>query len=294
MIVELRGVPGVQLDRFDNALRPRHCALSLVGEPIMFPGINQLLRLLHNEQISSFLVTNAQFPDQLASLEPVTQLYLSVDASTKEALKAIDRPLFADYWDRFIRCMRILREKKQRTVFRLTLVKGSNMSNIDQYVELVDIARPTLIEIKGVTFCGSNSGANKDMSMKSVPFHDEVIAFSQSFSDSLQRAGLMEYSLACEHEHSCSILIAHHELKDDQGRWNTWIDYDKFTECIRAYYSTGQTFTTRDYMALTPSWALFGAKDRGFNPSEMRHTKSKLTREQAQVLAKHRTEKETH
>lgn len=148
MINELRGVPGVQPERLEYSLTPRHCALSLVGEPIMYPQINQLIRLLHRQKISTFLVTNAQFPDQMAALEPVTQLYLSVDASTKEALKAIDRPLFSDFWERFLRCMQILRTKKQRTVFRLTLVKGSNMANVSEYVKLVETARPTLIEIK--------------------------------------------------------------------------------------------------------------------------------------------------
>jgi wyosine [tRNA(Phe)-imidazoG37] synthetase (radical SAM superfamily) len=38
----------------------RHCALSLVGEPIMYPEINQLVDLLHARRISTFLVTNAQ------------------------------------------------------------------------------------------------------------------------------------------------------------------------------------------------------------------------------------------
>jgi tRNA wybutosine-synthesizing protein 1 len=32
----------------------------------------------------------------------VTQLYVSVDASTKESLKKIDRPLFKDFWERFV------------------------------------------------------------------------------------------------------------------------------------------------------------------------------------------------
>lgn len=38
----------------------KHCALSLVGEPIMYPHINKLLSLLHEREISTFLVTNAQ------------------------------------------------------------------------------------------------------------------------------------------------------------------------------------------------------------------------------------------
>jgi len=43
----------------------QHCALSLVGEPIMYPQINKLVNLLHQKRISSFLVTNAQFPDAI-------------------------------------------------------------------------------------------------------------------------------------------------------------------------------------------------------------------------------------
>jgi len=59
------GVPGVKTERFEEGLRPRHCALSLVGEPIMYPQINEFIELLHSRGISSFLVTNAQFPDAI-------------------------------------------------------------------------------------------------------------------------------------------------------------------------------------------------------------------------------------
>ncbi len=45
--------------------QPRHCALSLVGEPIMYPEINTLVQQLHARRISTFLVTNAQFPDRI-------------------------------------------------------------------------------------------------------------------------------------------------------------------------------------------------------------------------------------
>ncbi|CAD7965881.1 unnamed protein product [Amoebophrya sp. A25] len=93
MVKQLKGVPGVTPERFEQAKKIRHCALSLVGEPIMYPKINELLHLLHKEKISTFLVTNAQFPDELRALGPVTQLYLSIDAPTRETLKAVDRPL---------------------------------------------------------------------------------------------------------------------------------------------------------------------------------------------------------
>jgi len=59
------GVPGVQPARLAEGLEPAHCALSLVGEPIMYPEINRFVELLHSKRISSFLVTNAQFPDAI-------------------------------------------------------------------------------------------------------------------------------------------------------------------------------------------------------------------------------------
>lgn len=48
---------GVKTERFQNASTTiRHCALSLVGEPIMYPEINALLQGMHRERISTFLV----------------------------------------------------------------------------------------------------------------------------------------------------------------------------------------------------------------------------------------------
>ena len=68
----------------------------------MYPEINKYVDLLHSKEISSFMVTNAQFPDAMKMLKPVTQLYVSIDASTKEELKKIDRPLHKDFWERYV------------------------------------------------------------------------------------------------------------------------------------------------------------------------------------------------
>lgn len=65
---------GVKQERLSEGLAPRHCALSLVGEPIMYPKINTLIDELHNRRISTFLVTNAQFPERIRTLKPVTQV----------------------------------------------------------------------------------------------------------------------------------------------------------------------------------------------------------------------------
>lgn len=38
---EAKGVPGVKPERLAEAFQIKHCALSLVGEPIIYPEINK-------------------------------------------------------------------------------------------------------------------------------------------------------------------------------------------------------------------------------------------------------------
>lgn len=262
MIKQCKGVPGIKPERFIEGKTPKHCALSLVGEPIMYPKINALVRLLHRKDISTFLVTNAQFPDAIRSLIPVTQLYVSVDASTKESLKKIDRPLFRDFWDRFLDSMDALSEKGQRTVYRLTLVKAWNTEEMKGYADLIKRGNPDFVEVKGVTYCGESKASS--LTMENVPWHEEVCSFVESL------VGLLEdYEIAAEHEHSNCLLVANKKFKRDSV-WHTWIDYDKFHSLMQQYEETGQTFTSLDYVAKTPEWALYGSKERGFDPEEVR------------------------
>ncbi|KAG6672362.1 hypothetical protein I3842_16G053600 [Carya illinoinensis] len=265
MIKQMKGVPGVKMERLMEGLAPRHCALSLVGEPIMYPEINTLVNELHRRRISTFLVTNAQFPEKIEALKPVTQLYVSVDAGTKESLKAIDRPLFGDFWERFIDSLKALKEKQQRTVYRLTLVKGWNIEDIDAYSKLFSIGKPDFVEIKGVTYCGSS--ATSKLTMENVPWHSDVKAFSEALA--LRSQG--EYEVACEHVHSCCVLLANTEKFKVNGKWFTWIDYEKFHDLV----ASGKPFDSMDYMAATPSWAVYGAEEGGFDPDQSRYKKER-------------------
>ena len=46
---------------------------------------------MYRNGTSSFLVTNAQFPDEIRRVPPVTQFYISVDGSTKEYIINISK-----------------------------------------------------------------------------------------------------------------------------------------------------------------------------------------------------------
>jgi tRNA wybutosine-synthesizing protein 1 len=280
-IKQMRGVPGIQLDRFQEAFKVRHCALSLVGEPIFYPHINELVGMLHRDHISSFLVCNAQHPKELARLARVTQLYVSIDAPTKQDLKKVDRPLNGDFWERLLACLDILRttQAHQRTVFRLTLVKGFNMTDVKSYADMVERAQPSQIEIKGATFCGSSNGNGNPLTMQNIPFYDECKTFVESLAQELQSRG-QDYEIAAEHAHSCCILMAHTKFKIE-GVWHTHIDYPRFFELLES----GQDFVDLDYVKPTPEWAIWGSDGAGFNPEDTRFDrkaeklKNKLDRE---------------
>uniref|UniRef100_A0A8U7NS73 tRNA 4-demethylwyosine synthase (AdoMet-dependent) n=1 Tax=Corvus moneduloides TaxID=1196302 RepID=A0A8U7NS73_CORMO len=236
MIKQFKGVSGVKAARLEEALTVKHCALSLVGEPIMYPQINRFVRLLHQHGISTFLVTNAQFPEEIRRLEPVTQLYVSVDASTQESLRRIDRPLFKDFWQRFLDSLKALAEK-------------------------------------GVTYCGESSASS--LTMANVPWHGEVVSFVQELARLLP-----DYGIACEHEHSNCVLMAHSKFQVD-GEWRTWIDYGRFQELVREHEQSGgsRTFSAAEYTARTPPWALFGAREQGFDPLDVRFQRKNKARD---------------
>jgi tRNA wybutosine-synthesizing protein 1 len=270
----MKGVPGVRAERFAEAMRIRHCALSLVGEPIFYPHINELLTIMHQHRISTFLVCNAQHPAQLASLVPVTQLYVSIDASNKESLRKIDRPLHRDFWERFTTCLDILRNRRfeQRTVFRLTLVKGFNMAEeVRGYADLVERALPGFVEVKGVTYCGTSAAGDAGLTMQNVPFYEEVAEFVTALETELNSRGLT-YGIGAEHKHSCCVLLADRTRFMPQGKWATRIDFERFFDLFEGKaQGTGVDggWRPEDYVGgETPEWALWG--NGGFDPRDQR------------------------
>lgn len=66
--------------------------------------------------------------------------------------------------------------------------------------------------------------------MENVPWHADVKAFSEALA--LKSNG--EYEVACEHVHSCCVLLAKTDKFKINGQWFTWIDYEKFHDLVCA------------------------------------------------------------
>jgi tRNA wybutosine-synthesizing protein 1 len=274
MVKQFKGVPGVTPKALAEAKKLRHAALSLVGEPIMYPEMDKFIGMLHENGISSFLVTNGTFPECIKSIRQVTQLYLSVDAPTEKSHKAVDRPLHKDAWARFLKSCEYLSKRKERTIFRLTMVKGWNDEEMEQYGDLVRIGKPDFIEIKGVTYCGNSWAGNTDdkqnLTLKNVPFHEEVVEMCERITDSINEKMAdmpgFEYQVMSEHAHSNCILIANKKKFFIDGVWHTHIDFDKFIELEQS----GADFSAMDYTIPSPEWTIFGHESHGFNPEQTR------------------------
>jgi tRNA wybutosine-synthesizing protein 1 len=111
------------------------------------------------------------------------------------------------------------------------------------------------------------------LTIQNSPWHAEVCEFSEALAARLHSRGKsVKYSIATEHEHSCCILLAREDKFKVDGKWHTWIDYDKFYRLISNFYSTAgkATFKSSDYMMQTPDWALYKSSARGFDPMESR------------------------
>ena len=208
----------------------RHVALSLTGEPITYPRINDILKEFHKRKISTFLVTNAQYPEQIEKIEKVTQLYLSIDAPNKELIKKIDNPLFTNYWERMLKSLDLLKTRNYRTCIRLTLIKNENMSNPEEYASLIKRGNPDFIELKSYVCVGASRNF---YGMGNMPTMDDMKEFNKKLLENLP-----DYEYISEHIPSRAILLIKRSLNK-----KPWINFPRFFEIVEKESS----FDTRGY-----------------------------------------------
>ncbi len=240
-----KGNPKTNQSAYRQSGSVKHVALSLTGEPISYPRINELIDQFHEQGISTFLVTNATYPEQIKNLHPVTQLYISLDAPNKELLKEVDKPLFKDYWERLQQSLEYMSQKEYRTCIRLTMIKEINMKLPEDYANLIMKAQPDFLEIKAYMHIGAST---ERLNRENMPLHEEVVAFTQELVKYLP-----DYEICSEHLSSRVVMVARKEYKINDV-WNTWIDFPKFHEM----YNNGLPIRTKDFLKKTPSTGLSG------------------------------------
>jgi len=201
-----KGNKNVSKKQFEEAMNPIHFAISLTGEPTMYPKIKELIKELHKMGKSSFLVTSGQFPERIAELDPLpTQLYISVDAPNEKVFEGVERSQFKNGWERLNKSLKIMSELKTRRVVRITLVKGINDCDPEGYVGLIKKGNPDFVEVKGYMFIGHS---RERLEIKNMPSHEEVKEFAKKI------CALSGLKILDEKENSSVCLLAYKDTKD--------------------------------------------------------------------------------
>ncbi len=177
---------------------PNQVAISLSGEPTLYPDLSGLIEEYHKRDFTTFLVSNGLRPRKIAELSMPTQLYISLDAPDKATHKRINSPLVPDSWELINETLSLFPSLGTRKVIRVTLVRGINMCNEQEYARLISKAEPDFVELKAYMFVGYSRKRLKEQNM---PSHAEVREFAERVNNELG------YNFAAESEPSRVVML---------------------------------------------------------------------------------------
>jgi len=172
-------VASVSERKYREAREPRHVAISLAGEPTLYPMISQLIDEIRKRRMTSFLVTNGTCPEILAGMSLPTQLYVTLAAPDEKTHRILCRPVNPDAWQTLNRTQELLASLKCRRVNRLTMVADWNMYDPRSYSSLILKGEPDYIEVKGYMFLGAS---RKRLRAGNAPPHRDIRAFADKLS----------------------------------------------------------------------------------------------------------------
>lgn len=168
-------------EKLEESKTPTNAAISLAGEPMLYPEIDELIAEFNRRNFTTFVVSNGQCVDKLKNLENEPyQLYLSLDAPTKKIYNNVCQPQISEGWDNLNQSLDTLASFNSRTCIRTTCVKGRNITNPEKYAELIKKASPDFVEIKAYMCVGSS---RHRLTPDNMPTFDEVKSFAQKIGE---------------------------------------------------------------------------------------------------------------
>lgn len=163
---------------FREACEPRHAAISLAGEPTLYPFLGELISEFKRRGFTTFLVTNGTNPDILGKIEEPSQLYVTLGAPNEGVYEKVCKPSRQGLWQNIMKSLEMFRTFSCPTVVRLTLAKGMNMISPSEYAKLILIGDPTYVECKAMMSVGYGLLSGR-ISYENMPSFQEIKKFSE-------------------------------------------------------------------------------------------------------------------
>lgn len=220
----LNGFPGnpkIVPQRMQEALQPIHAAISLDGEPTLYPHLPALIRAFRHRGITTFLVSNGTHTEVLQKLEQEeslpTQMYLSLSSWDETSFKKIQQPLQPGLWDKYLESLDWMRHARhERRVLRMTLAQGLNLSDesLDGFSNIIKQSGAEYVEVKSYTAVGKS---RQRLGLGYMPQHEDMQNAAQHLAN---KTG---YLVTAEHRQSRVVLLC----KDGKAQKNRRLDLKK-------------------------------------------------------------------
>ncbi|MEM5800667.1 MAG: 4-demethylwyosine synthase TYW1 [Candidatus Aenigmatarchaeota archaeon] len=180
LLTGFKGFEKVDKKKWEEANKPTHAAISLAGEPTLYPRISELIEEFHKRKMTTFLVTNGTRPERLSSLEEEpTQLYISLCSPDEKTYLEVHNPLIPDGWKRLNESLELMKSFSCRKVIRLTLVKNLNLKEPEKYAKLILKAEPNFFEVKAYMWVGESQ---KRLPKEAMPSMEDIRNFAKELS----------------------------------------------------------------------------------------------------------------
>lgn len=216
------GNPNNDPQKVKDAWLPKHAAVSLTGEPMMYPRYPELVKEFFRHNFTTvFAVTSGTVPETIKALDVYpTNIYLSVEAWDKEMYKNLCIPVISDAWERFLQSADLLKTVKTRTIMRITCMKGLNMHSPEKFAWLVDKMQPDVVECKAYAWMGYSK---QRMQRENSPNYDEVDAFAKVLMDATN------YELALSKKGSDIVMLRrpHPRFLDGESFFYNGLEQEK-------------------------------------------------------------------
>ncbi len=193
--------------KLEEVMNPNQVAISLAGEPTLYPKLPELVKEYKKNGFTSFVVSNGLDTEMFSKLKP-TQLYLSLEAPNEGLHRKINAPSIKGSWEKINTSLEAMPSIKTRKAIRITAINGLNMNHEKEFASLIEKARPDFLEVKAYMFIGYS---RQRLLEENMPFHPQVLEFAEKINKHLG------YTIAGESKPSRVVLLS-------SGKKKTGID----------------------------------------------------------------------